>query len=42
MTPLAAQQDGTEAEDVLDRNDARWLRLREISARVRSNAGSSS
>jgi hypothetical protein len=30
MTPLAAQQDGTEAEDVLDRTDARWLRLREI------------
>jgi orotate phosphoribosyltransferase len=30
MTPLAAQQDGAEAEDVLDRGDARWLRLHEI------------
>ncbi|MDQ6703134.1 MAG: orotate phosphoribosyltransferase [Pseudomonadota bacterium] len=30
MPPLAAQEDGAEAEDVLDRGDARWLRLREI------------
>ncbi|MGH6812501.1 MAG: orotate phosphoribosyltransferase [Methylocella sp.] len=30
MTAVAAQQDGAEAEDVLDRNDGRWLRLREI------------
>jgi orotate phosphoribosyltransferase len=30
MTAPAAQQDGVEAEDVLDRTDARWLRLREI------------
>ncbi|MGI8570933.1 MAG: orotate phosphoribosyltransferase [Methylocella sp.] len=30
MTALAAQQNGEEAEDVLDRSDARWLRLREI------------
>jgi orotate phosphoribosyltransferase len=35
MTALAAQQDGTEAEHVLHRGDARWLHLREI-IRVRS------
>jgi orotate phosphoribosyltransferase len=35
MTPLAAQQDGAEAEDALDRGDARWLRLQEI-VRARS------
>lgn len=30
MTPLAAQQHRVKAEDVLDRGDARWLRLREV------------
>jgi hypothetical protein len=30
MTALAPQQDGVEAEDVLDRSDAWWPRLREI------------
>jgi orotate phosphoribosyltransferase len=30
MTAFPAQQDGVEAEDVLDCTDERWLRLREI------------
>ena len=30
MAAFAAQQDRAEAEDVLDRSDARWLRLREL------------
>jgi orotate phosphoribosyltransferase len=30
MTAPAAQQDGAKAEDVLERGDARWLRLQEI------------
>jgi hypothetical protein len=30
MTALAEQQDRVEAEDVLDRSEVWWLRLREI------------
>ena len=30
MTALAGQQDRVEAEDVLDRSEVWWLRLREI------------
>ena len=30
MTAVAAHDDGAKAKDVLDRSDARWLRLQEI------------
>ena len=38
MTAVAAHDDGAKAKDVLDRSDARWLRLQEIIRAHSSNA----